>query len=225
MAAGEEVVKESTVSGKIDWYFDFISPFAYLQHCLLGRYQQHNPGLKMRYIPVLFAGLLGHHGHKGPAEIAAKRIMTYRFCHWLAQQHRIPFRMPAGHPFNPLPMLRAAIAKDCAADAIATLFEHCWVNSAADDGFASMARLEQLDGFDQIARLCAQDSVKRTLRHNTEAAAAKGLFGVPTIAIDDDLFWGFDMTEMAMARLGDAALMSDSEYQRINNLPVSQARR
>ena len=89
----------------VDWYFDFISPFAYLQSeqlALLG------PKTRVRYRPVLFAGLLAAHEHKGPAEIPRKRAFTYRFASWQAKRLGIPFKMPHEHPFNPLPLLRLA---------------------------------------------------------------------------------------------------------------------
>ena len=82
-----------------DWYFDFLSPFSYLQ---LVQFDRLPPDLEITYRPVLFAGLLGHWEHKGPAEIPAKRVHTYRWCHWYAARHGIPFRMPPAHPFNPL---------------------------------------------------------------------------------------------------------------------------
>ena len=56
-----------------DWYFDFVSPFAYLQ---LMDFKRLPDSLGIRYRPVLFAGLLGHWGQKGPAEIPDKRRRT-----------------------------------------------------------------------------------------------------------------------------------------------------
>ena len=92
---------------KAVWYFDFISPFAYLQWQELARLPE---SLKISHRPVLFAGLLNHWGHKGPAEIPAKRRHTYRYCRWLAEQRNIPFTLPPAHPFNPLKALRLAVA-------------------------------------------------------------------------------------------------------------------
>lgn len=95
----------------VDWYFDFISPFAYLQ---CEELHQLGPGVRVRYRPVLFAGLLEAHSHKGPAEIVRKREFTYRYLVWHARRMQIPFKMPPEHPFNPLRLLRLAIACDCA---------------------------------------------------------------------------------------------------------------
>ena len=87
------------------WYFDFISPYSYLQHTVLTRFE----GLvQIEPVPILFAGLLEHHGQKGPAEIAGKRTFTYEHVAWLAERNGIALRFPASHPFNPLPLLRQA---------------------------------------------------------------------------------------------------------------------
>jgi 2-hydroxychromene-2-carboxylate isomerase len=102
-----------------DWYFDFVSPFAYLQFAGFERL----PGdLAISLKPVLFAGLLGHWEHKGPAEIPAKRRQTYRYCHWLAGKRGMPYKMPPRHPFNPLAVLRLAIALGADAETSARSF-------------------------------------------------------------------------------------------------------
>ncbi|MDQ1347273.1 MAG: hypothetical protein QG573_642, partial [Acidobacteriota bacterium] len=102
-----------------DWYFDFISPFAYLQSERLARF---DGKLDIRPVPLLFAGLLKHWGQKGPAEMATKRRFTYRQVQWLADRNGIPFRFPPQHPFNPVRALRAAVALDSSIDAIHTIF-------------------------------------------------------------------------------------------------------
>ena len=66
----------------VDWYFDFISPFAWLQ---LNAFDRLPEGTKINYKPILFAGLLGHWEHKGPAEIPAKRVFTYQHTLWMAR--------------------------------------------------------------------------------------------------------------------------------------------
>ncbi|WP_170942314.1 DsbA family protein, partial [Noviherbaspirillum denitrificans] len=92
---------------KLDWYFDFISPFSYLQSELLHTLPD---DVEITFRPVLFAGLLAHWDNKGPAEIVPKRTWTFEHCAWLAYENGIPMTMPAHHPFNPLPLLRLCIA-------------------------------------------------------------------------------------------------------------------
>ena len=61
---------------RLVWYFDVISPYAYLQHNQLDNLPTE---LEIERKPVLFAGLLDHWGHLGPAEIPKKRTFTYRY--------------------------------------------------------------------------------------------------------------------------------------------------
>jgi 2-hydroxychromene-2-carboxylate isomerase len=120
------------------WYFDFISPYAYLGLHTLRRLPE---GTHLEYRPILFAGLLKHFGQKGPAEIAPKRKWTYRSCIWLAHQNQIPFRMPAAHPFNSLAYLRLAVAAGSTLTAIETIFNALWTTGSNPGDPAMVERL------------------------------------------------------------------------------------
>ena len=61
------------MSNTIAWYFDFISPFAYLQQI---RLQKFSSDIMIQSCPILFAGLLNYWEHKGPAEIPSKRLFV-----------------------------------------------------------------------------------------------------------------------------------------------------
>jgi 2-hydroxychromene-2-carboxylate isomerase len=186
---------------QITFFLDFISPYAYLAFEQLPQALQ---GLSYRveYRPVLFAGLLKHHGQLGPAEIAGKREWTYRQVLWLAHAHGIPMQMPAAHPFNPLGLLRLALACGANRYVCETLFRHVWRGGA---DAADAARLQALQQELAPARDPASDEVKNELKQATQAAIDGGLFGVPTLAVDDKLFWGFDALPMLRAYLeGDA---------------------
>ena len=113
-----------------DWYFDFVSPFAYLQSEQLASL---GPRVAVRYRPVLFAGLLEATGQKGPAEIAAKRTFTYRFVVWQAKRLGVPLKFPPEHPFNPLPLLRLALACDCEPRAVQRIFRFVWRDGRLPD--------------------------------------------------------------------------------------------
>jgi 2-hydroxychromene-2-carboxylate isomerase len=203
-----------------DWYFDFISPFAYLAWMRLAELPQ---DLEIRRRPVLLAGLLNHWGQKGPAEIAAKRLWTYRWCTWQAAQQAIPFRFPAAHPFNPLPYLRLAIAAGATQHAIHTIFQALWT-SGADP--ADERLLEGLLASLNVTRAqLTAPEVKSALRLETQGAVERGVFGVPTLAIDDELFWGADALGFVKAYLADPGMLGASEMQRLATLPTGAVRK
>jgi 2-hydroxychromene-2-carboxylate isomerase len=185
----------------ITFYLDFISPFAYLA------FEQLPVALKgisysVTHKPVLFGAILKHHGQLGPAEIVPKRDWTYRHVLWLAHSLGVPLQMPLSHPFNPLELLRLAVA--CDADGTPnryvceTLFRHVWCGGAeASDA----ARLQTVT--DQLASKRAPngDEVKARLKANTDEAIARGVFGVPTFEVDGKFFWGVDALPMLRAYL------------------------
>jgi len=205
---------------KADWYFDFISPYAYIG---LARLERLSQKLEIRYRPVLFAGLLNHWEQKGPAEIPPKRVWTFRYCTWWAQQQGIPMRAPATHPFNPLPYLRLSIAAGNTRDAIRRIFAALWTtggNPADEQAFADLARSLDVDP----ARLGDQ-AIKDGLRLETEQAITRGVFGVPTLVIDDELFWGADAMEFVEAYLADPGIVATAEMKRAANLPAGASRK
>jgi 2-hydroxychromene-2-carboxylate isomerase len=209
----------------ITFYLDFISPYAYLAFEELPRALE---GLSyaVAYRPVLFAGLLKHHGQLGPAEIAPKRDWTYRQVLWNAHAHGIPIELPAAHPFNPLGLLRLALA--CGSDGqvnryvAETAFRHAWRGGA---DAADAARLEALRAQLQPARDPASDAVKAELKANTDSAIAHGLFGVPTFEVDGRLFWGFDALPMLREFLQGGEWFASDAWEQAARVPAGQTRR
>ncbi len=186
---------------QITFYFDFISPYA---HLAFEKMPEALMGLSYSaaYKPILFAGLLGHHGQLGPAEIAPKRDWTYRQVMWLAKAHNVEMQMPESHPFNPLGLLRLAVACGSGSDpnryVCETIFHHVWQGGAPASDAQRLAELTvQLAPPED-----PQDpEVKARLKANTDEAIALGLFGVPSFVVDDKVFWGFDALPMLQAYL------------------------
>ncbi len=204
-----------------DWYFDFISPFAYLQSEQLAAL---GPRVEIRYRPVLFAGLLGANGQKGPAEIPAKRAFTYRFVVWQAKRQGIVLKFPPEHPFNPLPLLRLALACDCRPEAVHAIFRFVWRDGRLPDLPIEWAELTGNLGLADAQARIATPAIKDELRRNTDEALARGVFGVPTIAIGTELFWGADATAMAADYVAAGCRFDDPEYARVAALPVGVQR-
>jgi 2-hydroxychromene-2-carboxylate isomerase len=205
---------------KAIWYFDFVSPFAYI---CLHRLGELPADVTIEYRPVLFAGLLNHWGQKGPAELATKRRYTYRWSYWWANSLGIPLRYPAAHPFNPLHHLRLAIACGSKPEAVLRIFDHVWTTGAdATDPARFVVLLEE---FGLGAEYLETPEIKNKLRSNTEAAVQRGVFGVPTFEVDGELFWGADSIEFLRAFLADPATLRNAEMQRLDALPIAAARR
>jgi 2-hydroxychromene-2-carboxylate isomerase len=205
----------------IDWYFDFISPFAWLQWPRVRALAERHP---LRLRPILLAGLLDRHGHKGPAEIPAKRRFTYRHVWWRARQLGRPLHFPPAHPFNPLAALRLCIAAGATPDAVEAIFDWIWVEGRAGDSIEALGPLAARLGVVDPAEAITQPTVKAALRAHFDAAVAAGVFGVPTLAIGDALFWGEDATDFAQACLDTPALLQDPELLRLDALPLAATR-
>lgn len=203
----------------VNWYFDFVSPFS---HIGLYRLKDLAPNVKITFRPVLFAGLLKHWGQKGPAEIPAKRRWTYRWCAWWAAELGVPFRFPASHPFNPLHHLRLCIAAGPSYEVAKEIFDSLWTSGAEANDPERFAGLCKRLGVDP--ETLSASHIKDALRKNTEEAAARGVFGVPSFEAQGEVFWGADAMEFFGDFLRDPRLFESPEMQRVDRLPAGAAR-
>ncbi len=195
---------------RITCWLDFVSPFAYLA---FERLPQALEGCSyaVDYRPVLFAGMLQHHGHKGPAEIEPKRAWTFRHVHWLAHELGIALDTPAQHPFNPLPLLRLALACGPNRRVCEAIFRHVWRGGADASDAARLAALQA-----ELAppRDPAGAEVKAELKAATDDAIARGVFGVPSFELDGRVFWGLDALPMLAAAFKGDAWFDGPAWQR-----------
>jgi len=208
----------------ITFYLDFISPYAYLAFEELPKALK-GLSYSVTHKPVLFAALLKHHGQLGPAEIPAKRDWTYRQVQWLAHSKGVVLDMPAGHPFNPLGLLRLAVATDAGGEpnryVCETLFRHVWVGGAdAADASRLAAVTRQL----APARDTGSPDVKAQLKQHVDEAIARGVFGVPAFEVDGKVFWGLDGLPMLRAYLEGDAWFGGPQWDAAKTLPVGQSR-
>jgi len=202
----------------ITFYLDFISPYAWLA---FEKLPQALKGISysVTYKPLLFAGLLKHHGQLGPAEIAGKREWTYRQVLWLAHEQGVALQLPARHPFNPLPLLRLAVACDAKGTpnryVCETLFRHVWCGGA---DAADESRLAQVTALLAPQRATGSVEVKADLKAHTDEAIGQGVFGVPTIVVDGKLFWGLDALPMLRAYLLGSAWFDGPDWDAARQL-------
>lgn len=186
--------------------FDFISPYAYVAWTLVRAMAARN-GRDVEAAPILFAALLDAHGQKGPAEIPAKRAYTFKDAYRKASRAGLPPLVPPPtHPFNPLLALRVAglpMAEGARHALVTELFAATWAEGTGvetADAVASAASRVGLDGA-ALVRAAREPPAKEALRARTADAIARGVFGVPTLLVDDEIFWGTDGVDFAEAFL------------------------
>jgi 2-hydroxychromene-2-carboxylate isomerase len=178
----------------LSFHFDFLSPSAYLAwrevHALAEKH-----GRTVTAVPTLLAALLSAHGHKGPAEIEPKRIYTGKHVLRLAADHEAPLVPPPVHPFNPLLPLRiASLERPDQRAIIDALYAAAWGGGGGvhDEALVHNALAARGLPADALIAEGKSDAAKRRLREATDRALAQGCFGVPTLFVDGELFWGFD---------------------------------
>ena len=204
------------------WYFDFISPFSYLQ---LGRVLQWRSRMDITPVPVAFGAILNELGSIGPAEIPGKREFTYRSVLWQAQRAGLTLRFPPAHPFNPLAALRLCIAAGSTWPSVEAIFAHLWREGRAGTSAAELAEVARALGVENVENAISTEDVKGRLRSNTDAALAVGVFGVPTLRVGHELFWGNDASEMIEDWLADPQRFDSDDYRRSATLPFGVQRR
>ena len=207
---------------EIRWYFDPISPFSWLAlprvEALAARH-----AVAMR--PVVFGAILSHWGGTGPAELPAKRVHTYRLCQFLAEREGLPMRFPPRHPFASLGALRLLTALGAPIGVVRAAFEFVWADGRDPSDPAEFAALGARLGIGDPVALAEAPATKAALRSATEEAIAAGVFGVPTLLVEETVFWGADAMPMAEAYLADPGLLARGEMGRLAGLPVGVERR
>ena len=204
---------------QITFFLDFISPYAYLAFKAL---PQALEGLSygVRYQPVFLGGLLKAKQQLGPAEVPMKREWVYRQSQWLAQAQGVRLDLPAAHPFNPLGLLRLAVASDPQGNpnryVCETLFRHVW--EGGQDA-ADAQRLQALTTELAPARDPNSDEVRDQLKAHTDSAIAQGVFGVPSYAVDGQVFWGLDALPMLRSCVAGDAWFSGPQWDAAAQLP------
>jgi 2-hydroxychromene-2-carboxylate isomerase len=180
----------------VRFYFDYISTNAYLAWDQLPALAAKH-GASIEPVPVLFAGLLEAHGQLGPAEVRPKALWMFKNNLRKAALLGLPLQPPVHHPFNPLLSLRVSslpLPDEARAALITALFQAVWVRGqhvSEPDVVARAASEAGLDGPALVAR-AQQDEAKARLRAQTDAAIARGVFGVPSMEVGDEVFWGYD---------------------------------
>ena len=171
---------------------------------------------------MLFAGLVAHWETKGPGQIPPQRLQTLRHTLWLSKRMGLPCRLPPKFPFNPLKVLRLALALGPQRQTVDTIFACIWEQGLLPEDEAGWRGIVEALGIGDADALIAVPEIKEKLHENGRQAVEAGVFGVPTFIHDGTLFWGADETDFLLDALADPSLLQSEEMQRIDTLPVGQ---
>ena len=182
---------------ELDFYFDFGSPTAFLANSRLRQLQQEFE-LKIYYKPVLLGGIFKATGNSSPVMVAAKG--EYMLKHDLpryAQKYSVALKFNPHFPINTLQLMRAAtglLDKSNFDSFINTIFKAIWIDGLNMGDEMVLQKVLSDNNFNShdIFKLASTDSVKEILIENTDSAVKRGLFGVPTIFINGEMFFGQD---------------------------------
>jgi 2-hydroxychromene-2-carboxylate isomerase len=181
-----------------EFLFDFGGPNSYLAHKVLPEICART-GAEVIYVPVLLGGLFKLTNNQAPliryAETPAKRNYEMLEFDRFVKAHRLPFRMNPHFPINSLHLMRGAVVAQhlgCFMPYVDAIMTAMWEDGLNTGDSAVVKQLLDKAGLDSAALLAKADDaqVKAELVANTEQAAARGAFGVPTFFVGDDMFWG-----------------------------------
>jgi 2-hydroxychromene-2-carboxylate isomerase len=169
----------------VEAYFDFASPWAYLAHAIA---KQRLPGVAIAWKPIYLRGLETF--AKGMPYTGSKLAYQMRDLQRCAEHEGVPLRPPATFPLDGLIALRGAIVaeSDAYVDAI---FRAAWTEARDISDKSVVAAIFAETTKEDISAIASQP-VKDALRQGTEDAQNRGVFGVPTFFVGDEMFWGHD---------------------------------
>jgi 2-hydroxychromene-2-carboxylate isomerase len=123
-----------------------------------------------------------------------------------------------------LPFLRLAVALDCEPAIVKAIFDYIWAKGKPAHTVDGFRDLSSDLGIDDPELLISNAGAKDILRRNTDNAIAAGIYGVPTILINAERFWGLDQTQMMLDYLENPQLMEAPEIKRLTALPQGAIR-
>lgn len=205
----------------LSYYFDYLSPYAYFSwlslKTLSSRFE-----LDIQYHPVPYPLITNHWGLKGTATVPPKRAFVYRDALRYSRLMNIPLNPPATHPFKPYLPLRLSlfdVAAEQQCQVIDALWEATWVLSidmSSEHAIRDYLNQKGLPGVELI-QLASSDKIKQHYKKEVANALEQGVFGVPTMILNGELFWGRDQFVYIEALLNGENVLSQSEInQRVS---------
>ncbi|VVQ32609.1 2-hydroxychromene-2-carboxylate isomerase [Pseudomonas fluorescens] len=195
------------MSKTVEFYFDLGSPATYLAYTQLPKICEQTDS-QLIYIPILLGGVFKATGNASPATIPAKGRYMFQDLDRYAKRYGVPLKFNPHFPINTLMLMRAVTGMQLRHPGrfqafIDCLFHALWVEGRSLDDLATVASVLTQNGFDpnEVLALTADEEVKAALKDNTEKAVQRGVFGAPSMFVDNQLFFGQDRLDFILEAL------------------------
>ena len=189
------------MSNHIDFYFDIISPYAYIAHKKI--LKQKNT--VFNYKPIYLGGLHNLAGIAAPAFNKYKMKNMINDCNLVSKKNNIKFQWNSMFPINSLNIMRGyiSVSKDKQNDYLNCFFDAYWKDNQDLSNIKNVSKLLsklKVDN-DEFFKSIKEQSTKDKLKDLTSEAFQKEVFGAPTFIINNKIFWGQDRLEYAIEEL------------------------
>jgi len=195
------------MSKTVEFLFDLGSPTTYLAYTQLPAICEQTDS-QLIYIPILLGGVFKATGNASPATIPAKGRHMILDLDRYARRYGVPLKFNPHFPINTLLLMRAVTGiqlhhPERFVAFIDCLFKALWVDGRNLNDPATVAAVLSGNGFDpdEVLALAADETVKATLKDNTEKAVQRGVFGVPSMFVDKQLYFGQDRLDFVLEAL------------------------
>ena len=195
------------MSKTVEFYFDLGSPATDLAYTPLPKICEQTDS-QLIFIPMLLGGVFKATGNASPATIPAKGRYMFQDLDRYAKRYGVPLKFNPHFPINTLMLMRAVTGMQLRHPErfqafIDCLFKALWVEGRSLDDPATVASVLAQNGFDanEVLALTADDDVKAALKDNTDKAVQRGVFGAPSMFIDNQLFFGQDRLDFVIEAL------------------------
>jgi 2-hydroxychromene-2-carboxylate isomerase len=196
------------MSRRVEFFFDVGSPASYLAWTQLpGLCQRGRAQLIQR--PMLLGAVFQATGNRSPVAVEAKRRYMLADLERHARRYGVAFRHNPHFPINTLALMRGATGVQMRMperldDYLGAVFRGLWIDQRNLADPAIVAATLTAAGFDpaQFQGLVADDAVKLALRATTDEAVARGVFGAPTVFVDNQMYFGQDRLSFVAEALG-----------------------
>lgn len=183
----------------VEFYYDYGSPTAYLAWTQLPDICAKH-GATLIYKPILLGGLFKATGNQSPVTVEAKGKWLFDDITRYAKHYDVPFALNPHFIVNTMPAMRGAMwaeANGVLETYNAAMYRAMWVdakNIAEPDVITQVLTAAGLDAA-AMGEAIQQPEIKQALIASTEAAANRGLFGAPSMIVDDQVHFGQDRLE------------------------------